>query len=553
MPSQTNDPPPFHAPDDPARFLEDLVAEIEPLQRDCNLAQWNASVTGLAEHAAERARLEERIRGTFARPEPCAWLRGILAAGGPADPLLRRQLTIALNLYRAHQMPAAAIREMVELERRLDATFNNFRAHLDGRTVSDNEIREILATSPDAGLRRRAWEASKQVGREVVGDLMELVRARNRAAREQGFDNYYSMMLELDEIDETELFDLLDSLDVGTRAPFADYRRNLDATLARRFGMDRDEIRPWHMSDPYFQETPAADLDLDRYFAGADVVRNVERFFAAIGFDVRSLLGRADLYERPGKSQHAFCLSVDRGDDIRVLCNVRPNETWTGVLLHELGHAVYDAAVDRSLPWLLRTPAHTLTTEASAMLFGRLSKNAAWLEGYADLPADEVAVVAARVRNATRMQLLVMTRWCLVMCHMERALYRESGQDLTALWWDLVERFQSLRRPEGRVEPDWAAKIHFSLAPVYYHNYLLGEIMASQLEAALLAEMGGAPEEAWRRYVASPRVAEMLTERLYRCGKSVDWRQAIRNATGADLGPHAFVAALVADGSPGRP
>jgi peptidyl-dipeptidase A len=531
--------------------LRELTAEIEPLQRDSNLAQWMASVTGREEHAEARARLEERIRAVLARPQPCAVLRRWLAAPGPADPLLRRELEVALNLHRAHQMPAETIRAMVELEKRLDTKFNRHRAILDGRAVADNEIREVLVSSGDPGLRRRAWEAAKQIGREVVGDLLDLVRLRNRAARDQGFASFYSMMLELDEIDEAELFALLEQVDRDTLPLFEAYRRGLDATLARRFGIRTDEIRPWHLGDPFFQEAPSADLDLDRWFAATDVVGGIERFFHAVGFDVRPLLERADLYERPGKSQHAFCLSVDRGEDIRVLCNIRSNETWAGVLLHELGHAVYDAAIDRSLPWLLRTPAHTLTTEASAMLFGRLSRQADWLERYADLPAAEAPAVAARVRHATGTQLLVMSRWCLVMCHMERELYRDPERDLNTLWWDLVERFQRVRRPEGRSEPDWAAKIHFSLAPVYYHNYLLGEIMASQLQEALLAELGGG-DHAFGRFVSSPRVAEWLTGRLYRPGKSVDWRGAIRGATGSDLSPRAYVATLAA-ALPARP
>lgn len=47
-------------------------------------------------------------------------------------------------------------------------------------------------------------------------------------------------------------------------------------------------------------------------------------------------------------------MSVDRGGDVRVLCNVKSNEKWMGTMLHEYGHAVYDKHVDRSLPWLLR-------------------------------------------------------------------------------------------------------------------------------------------------------------------------------------------------------
>ena len=62
----------------------------------------------------------------------------------------------------------------------------------------------------------------------------------------------------------------------------------------------------------------------------------------------------SDLYERAGKDQHAFCLDVDRAGDIRVLANLAPGEEWLDVLLHEVGHAVYDDHVDRALPWVLR-------------------------------------------------------------------------------------------------------------------------------------------------------------------------------------------------------
>jgi len=367
---------------------------------------------------------------------------------------------------------------------------------------------------------------------------------RNEAARSLGFDNYYTMHLTLDELDETELFDLLDELERGTRPLFEDYKRCLDARLADRFGVAPAELRPWHCADPFFQEAPAAELDLDHHFANRPLEQLLERSFAAVGLDVRDLLTRADLYERTGKSQHAFCMCMDHGEDIRVLCNLRPTQYWMGTLLHEFGHAVYDLHVDRTLPFLLRDPAHILTTEASAMLFGRLPKDAAWLEHHAGVPADEARAVAAACARASRDQLLVQTRWMLVMCHMERALYCDPGQDLDSLWWDLVERFQLVRRPEGRRSPDWASKVHFSTAPVYYQNYMLGEMMASQLRSHLRRVVLGGGPDVDVRYVSSPEVGAFLVERLYRGGRLHDWRETLRRATGGFLSAAAFVEEL---------
>ena len=525
-------------------FVDRLVEELRPMQRRHNEAMWLANVTGRPEHEEESARLDVEIRRVYSRPADYAFLRAIADAGGVDDPLLQRQLVLLVHDFRAHQIPFETIERLVRIEKTLESRFNNFRAELDGASVSDNQIRDVLRDSNDVARRRRAWEASKQIGAQVAEDLLGLVRLRNESARSLGFDNYFSMMLELDELDEVELFATFDELETATRPLFREYKDALDAGLARRFGTTPEGLRPWHYGDPFFQEAPAAEVRLDPWFENRSLEEMTERFFAAVGFPIRDLLERSDLYEKPGKSQHAFCMSMDRGDDIRVLCNLRPNEYWMGTMLHEYGHAVYDAGIDKELPYLLRLPSHILTTEASAMLFGRLSKNPAWLSAYAGVPPDQARRDGAALARAIRQQLLVQTRWNLVMSNMERALYRDPGQDLDTLWWDLVERYQWVRRPDGRRAPDWASKIHFSVAPVYYHNYLLGEIMASQLQAHLLREVLGGGPDAWERFVRSPAVGEYLDAKVYGPGKSTDWRGTLQRATGGGLSPAAFVEEL---------
>lgn len=536
VPSTTSSPA---AVESARAFLGSIVARLEPLQLEFNSAGWDASVSGSAADAARRAGFDTQIRALLCDAAAFAAVRNHRAAVRGADAQLDRELEVLEHTLAAHQMPRATIDQLVALETRLDGTFNNFRAATAAGPMSDNALREILQASDDVPLRREAWEASKQVGAAAAPELLELVRLRNEAARALGYRDFYAMSLTLDELDEAELFAQLDRVEAGTRETFRAYRLGLDTRLSARFGISPEQVRPWHMSDPFFQEAPAAAINLDAWFEGRDPVQLAREFFKGIGLELGDLIERADLYEKPGKSQHAFCVSIDRMADVRVLCNLRPNEFWMSVLLHELGHAVYDRSIDRTRPWLLRAPAHTLTTEASAMLFGRLSRNGAWLARWARVDAAEAERAGSTLEVATREQLLVMTRWCLVMCHMERALYADPEQDLAALWWDLVERFQMLCRPEGRTAPDWASKIHFSLAPVYYHNYLLGEMLASQLQRMLVSEVGSA-------WITQPASGALLLERVYAPGKSLDWRALIQSATGAPLAADAFVAELCA-------
>ncbi len=525
-------------------FLDQHVTELAPLERAVNQATWMANITGEKRYEEEGALLTARLRRLYSASQPFEVLRGLKASGGVGDPLQARQLALLVNAYAANQGDPDRLERMVHLEKGLESRFSNFRATYRGRPASDNEIREVLAREEGVPSRREAWEASKQIGSEVREDLLRLVALRNEAARENGYDNYYSMMLLLDELDPDELFTTLEKLERLTRDPFRRYKSGLDQRLARRFACAPEELRPWHYGDPFFQEAPNSEVDVDHFFAGADLEGVARSFFTMLGFEVDDILRRSDLYERPGKCQHAFCLDMDHEGDVRVLCNLRPNENWMGTLLHELGHAIYDKHVDRSLPYLLRGPAHIMSTEAVAMLMGRLSKRAVWLRRYLGVAEPEARAAEERLSRALRGQLLVQTRWCLVMSHFERSLYRDPANDLDSLWWDLVEQLQEMRRPEGRQAPDWAAKIHLSVAPVYYHNYMLGEMMASQIEAHLVDDVVGGGPGAWERYVESPAAGGFLRQRLFAHGRREDWSRTLERTTGRKLEPEFFAASL---------
>jgi peptidyl-dipeptidase A len=526
-----------------AERIESLQAEVEPLIVAASEAAWQLNITGEERWQDESARLDTELRTVLSRPEPYAFLRAA-AEAEDVDPQLRRQAVLLRNGHAPNQISPETIEHMVKLEKVVEGLFNTFRADLDGERVGENRIREILESSDDLALRERAWEASKQIGGQVAPHLLDLVAARNTAARELGYSNYYSMSLELDELDEDGVFATFDIVIEGSQAAYERYKERLDAGLAERFGITIEELRPWHYGDPFFQEAPAADLALDRWFEARPLEKTVTAYFDAVGFDVRPILGRSDLYEREGKCQSAFCADIDRKGDVRILCNLTATEYWMATLLHELGHGVYDDGIDPGLPYFLRTAAHTLTTEASAMLFGRLSRSPAWLVEYAGMPAAEAASIASTLDHARVAQLVQGARWVPVMAYFERELYGNPSQDLNRLWWDLVERFQLVTRPEDRDSviddhADWAAKIHFSVSPAYYQNYLLGEILASQLQEHLLQTIGS-----WERYVESPEVARFLNERLYSIGRSTDWRGAIEHATGQPLDVGPFLAEL---------
>ena len=260
------------------------------------------------------------------------------------------------------------------------------------------------------------------------------------------------------------------------------------------------------------------------------------------------MLNNSDLYERQGKSPHAFCTDIDRQGGGRSLCTVKDNEKWMETMLHELGHAVYAKFYGPPMPWLLRDSAHIFTTEAIAMFFGRLSGDADWMQqmlGLTDAQRDEIAAVGAKY---ARLKQLIFARWAMVMYNFEKELYANPDQDLNALWWRLVKKYQYITPPDGRDAPDWAAKIHIASAPCYYHNYLLGELLASQLQNYIARNVLNLESDARVSYVGQRKVGDYLRVNVFELGREYHWNEMIRRATGEELNPKYFVDQFVTSG-----
>jgi peptidyl-dipeptidase A len=531
------------SPTDVETFISRLEERVAPVERAVREAWWHLATTGTEEAQQDLVRAGMEYNKLFADRDEYQEIRGYYEERNALENgLLRRQVEVLYRTFAARHGDRETLDRIEELEAQANAIYGNHRGVVGDREVGENEIREILRFSDNEAQRREAWEASKTVGREVEGIVRELARLRNRLAREAGYPDHFHRSLDLQEIDADELVRIMSGLESATDAPFRKLKEDLDKKLKARFGVET--VMPWHLSDPFFQEVPEdAGLDVDRHFRYRDLTELTRRTYDSLGLDVRGVVARSDLYGRPGKNQHAFCLSVGREYpyDVRVLANARPDAYWMNTMLHEFGHAVYDRHINPKLPYFLRTVAHTCTTEAIALMMGALAEEPGWLEKVAGITQDELDGDADRLAARRRADGLVFTRWALVMFHFEKAFYEDPDRDdLNELWWDLVERLQLVNRPPGRDEPDWAAKIHVAIAPVYYHNYVLGNLISAQLRNHLETRVtGGEP------FFSSEAAGRYLQEAVFGPGARNGWQATVLGATGERLSPHHFVKSLL--------
>jgi len=523
-------------------FVAKHEATVKPLEIEVAHRWWTANVTGKNEDYRLKEEAETRLELKLADPKTFAELRAV-KEGPLSDPLLAREIQVLYLQYLARQVDPALLKAMLAKSNKIEQAFNVFRAKVGGKEMADSDVRRVLRSSADPAERKAVWEASKEVGRVVEADLKELVRLRNRVAKKLGYRDYHVMQLALGEQSQEQVLKLFDELDALTRGPFLAAKAELDGVLARNCGVEVADLRPWHYHDPFFQESPAVfGKPDDALFAKVDILKVCREFYAGIGLPIDDVLARSDLYEKPGKNPHAFCIDLDRNGDVRVLANIVPNEQWLSTMMHELGHATYSSKnIPASVPYVLRCEAHTLTTEGVAMMFERFVRNPAWLEALGVHVADPEAF-RQRAMKLRRNQLLIFSRWCQVMFRFEKALYADPEADLNRTWWDLVEKYQGVKRPEGRNAPDYAAKIHIVIAPAYYHNYQLGELFAAQVHHTIARNVLAGADPATAVYVGNKAVGRYMIERVFAPGRTVDWNQLTKHATGEALSAKAFAA-----------
>ena len=531
--------------------LQEIITQTEnqvrPLNKEAALAYWNGTITGDAAEFEKYSQANIAITKIYSDSVTFASLKEIKENGNIKDPALARQLDILYNAFLSNQVDTALLNSIIMKSTALEQKYAEFRANYRGKTISDNEVEKILQSSRDNKDLEDVWKAHKEIGPFVAADVIEIIKLRNQVASSLGYDNFHTMSLELSGQNPEEISALFDELDSLTRGEFSSLKADMDSSFSIRYNIPEEKLMPWHYQGRYFQESPQLyPVDLDKYYKGKNLEQLTTDFYMGIGLDVSKIMANSDLYEKEKKNQHAYCIDIDGDGDVRVLCNISDNESWMGTMLHEFGHAVYSQGHDiPENPYFLRNAAHTFTTEAVAMIFGRLSRNPKWMMQNLGITEEEKNLIAEDCFKSLKLQQLVFSRWVQVVYRFEKSMYANPDQDLNKLWWDMVEQYQMLKRPEGRNSPDWATKIHIALYPCYYHNYQLGELFASQMHYYIVENITKSGDFRNESYVGNKEVGTWMTKNVFNPGMRYEWNEMIEKATGEKLTARYFARQFV--------
>lgn len=427
--------------------------------------------------------------------------------GKVEDEVLGKRLDAWSELLLAAQVTARE--DIRELTRTVGDAIIAHLYDVNGQRVDLGTIRGIVRSNPDRELRKAAWLSYSELSQAIAADMLKLMKLRNEAAREAGYDNYVDMVLQLNGMTTEEVESILKELTASTEEA---YQRVINEGAAK---LGLDTVEPWDVQ--YILEQ-AGEVP-NQYFPKSKILPALEDWCRQMSIDLEQLGISHHWIDIP---YNGLTMGLNR-KDIRILGNPTDGYAYYKTAFHELGHALHGALKEVDSLVLLRES--SIFTEGIAEIFGYISHHPAWM-AYMGLSDSEIKQAQKGAKGPWFFYLRQRTSFCLF----EYEVYKNPEQDIDALF---ARTEADILGGGLNMTSRWAANAWYVNYPVYWQNYVLADVIASQVHHHLDAEVGS--------LYTSPEAYNFVIQNYIAQGALVPWMEKIERATGKRLSAEALI------------
>ncbi len=300
------------------------------------------------------------------------------------------------SLFLAGGAPATAaetVKELIKVNAEQTKVLYGFDFKIKGKSVTKNDISDLLTSSSNLAERLSAWNSSKEVGKPLKAGLVQLRDLRNKSVQGLGFSDYFTYQVSEYGMTTDEMIALNDNFIKEIWPLYRELHTWARYELAKKYKQKVPEYIPAHWLPNQWAQNWEAIVDAKS--AGIDltdtlnkktpewIVKKGEEFYISLGFDPlpNSFYEKSSLYPLPPeakykKNNHASAWHVDIDKDVRSLMSVETNTEWWETSLHELGHIYYyESYSTPQVPVLLRNGANRAYHEAIGSQIGLASQS----------------------------------------------------------------------------------------------------------------------------------------------------------------------------------
>jgi peptidyl-dipeptidase A len=230
-------------------FIDSYTAEYQRLYTASSNAEWDSNtriVEGDETNAERTKEANERIAAFTGSTLNVAMARRFLSRRRELASLQVKQLERII--YFAGASPESArdtVRERIAAETRQNEKLYGYTFKIDGKPVTPNQIDEILRSSTNVEERRKAWLASKEVGKELRDGLADLQRLRNAVVAPLGYKSFNTYQVAEYGMSAEEMQRLMDGFLRELRPLYRELHTYARYELAKRYNQPvPDELPP---------------------------------------------------------------------------------------------------------------------------------------------------------------------------------------------------------------------------------------------------------------------------------------------------------------------
>ena len=545
-------------------FIDEYTRQYKELYYASAEAEWASNtriVPGDTSNAWRVQQANEALASFSGSTENIRQAQTLLSRAEELRPLQIKQLQTIL--YNAANNPAtveALVKERIKAEALQTELLFGYDFKVDDKSVSTNDIDNILKGVHNLDSRLNAWTASKEVGKDLRKGLLDLRRLRNETVQALGYDNYFAYQVSDYGMNTAEMLELNDQLISDIWPLYRELHTYARYELAKRYGVEEvPDMLPahwlpnrWGQDWSPMVEVEGLNLDPVLQEKGPEwLVKQAERFYISLGFDSlpQTFWERSSLYPAPSnaeykKNNHASAWHMDLENDVRALQSVIPNEEWYETTHHELGHIYYFLSyTNPDVPPLLRGGANRAFHEAVGSMMGLAATQKPFMAGLglvdANTETDEMQVLLKEALN----YITFIPFSAGVMTQFEHDLYAAKlpADQLNKRWWELAEKYQGMVPPDVRGEEytDAASKTHINNDAAQYYDYAISYALLFQLHDHIAREILKQDPRS-TNYYGNKQVGDFL-KNLLRPGATRDWRELLRETTGEELSAKAML------------
>jgi peptidyl-dipeptidase A len=296
------------------KFINDYSREYQQLYYASSQAEWASNtriVEGDSSNAIATRKANETLANFTGSIKNIETIQNFLKKKEKLLPLQIKQLEVMLYLAANNpQTVSELVKERIKAETEQVEKLYGFDFQINGKSVSTNDIDAILSEETRLNKRLQAWEASKEVGKNLKAGLIKLQKLRNQTVEALGYPDYFSYQVSDFGIGTEEMMKLNRQLVADIWPLYRELHTYARYELAKKYGEKKvPDYLPAHwLPNRWGQDWTALvtvkGMDLDailRTKTSEWIMQQGEQFYISLGFPPlpRSFWEKSSLYPLP--------------------------------------------------------------------------------------------------------------------------------------------------------------------------------------------------------------------------------------------------------------